>query len=298
VSPPHLPFSHPHALPPNLLSARRPPRSGDQAKAAAAAGGMTPKSRSLMADADQDDPLVQQFRKADLNKDGKLSQYEIKQMMITQLGYEADEAYVASLLEEFGDYDLDSDGAISLDEFEALFNHLGGMERVNAVKKEKERDADPLIARFRAYDSGNKGHLTQDDVFTIMTDLGYNCSEDYLKGTLEAFGSIDVDNSGVLEFEEFKELWKHLGADEVAGDVVVSQPDDEDDPLWKTFCEFDMNNDKRLSLFEVRQMMVSLGYNTTANYVDQLVNTLGSFDKDGNGVIGWDEFPALWEHLG
>ena len=259
---------------------------------------MTPKSRSLMADADQDDPLVQQFRKADLNKDGKLSQYEIKQMMITQLGYEADEAYVASLLEEFGDYDLDSDGAISLDEFEALFNHLGGMERVNAVKKEKERDADPLIARFRAYDSGNKGHLTQDDVFTIMTDLGYNCSEDYLKGTLEAFGSIDVDNSGVLEFEEFKELWKHLGADEVAGDVVVSQPDDEDDPLWKTFCEFDMNNDKRLSLFEVRQMMVSLGYNTTANYVDQLVNTLGSFDKDGNGVIGWDEFPALWEHLG
>ena len=75
--------------------------SGDQAKAAAAAGGMTPHSRTLMEGADQDDPLVQQFQKADLNNDGKLSQYEIKEMMITQLGYDVDEAYVSSLLEQF-----------------------------------------------------------------------------------------------------------------------------------------------------------------------------------------------------
>ena len=45
-------------------------------------------------------------------------------------------------------------------------------------------------------------------------------------------------------------------------------------------------------------MMVSLGYNTTEDYVEQLVQSLGSFDTDGNGIIEWNEFPALWEHLG
>ena len=272
-------------------------RSGDQAKEAAAAGGMTPKSRDLIEGADQDNPVVQQFQKADLNNDGKLSQYEIKEMMITQLGYDADEAYVASLLEMFGDYDLDSDGAISLDEFEPLFNHLGGMERVKLVADEKERDADPLMPKFRAYDAGSKGYLTQDDVFRVMTDLDYSVDEKYLKATLEAFGNVDADNSGTLEFDEFKALWKHLGADQV-GDDDAPRPDNEDDPLWKTFCEFDLNDDKRLSLFEIRQMMISLGYSTTEDYVDQLVRSLGSFDNDGNGVIEWDEFPALWEHLG
>ena len=113
---------------------------GDQAKAAVEAGGMTPSSRDMIENADQTDPVVQQFRKADLNNDGRLSQYEVKEMMIRQLGYDADEEYVASLLETFGEFDLDSDGTISLDEFGALFSHLGGMERVEAVAKEKERN--------------------------------------------------------------------------------------------------------------------------------------------------------------
>ena len=292
-------FLHQHAsaFPAQQLS-MLPARSGDQAKEAAAAGGMTPKSRGLIEGADQDDPILQQFQKADLNNDGKLSQYEIKEMMIAQLGYDADEAYVASLLEMFGDYDLDSDGAISLDEFEALFNHLGGMERVKIVEEEKERNADPLMPKFRAYDVGNKGYLTQDDMLKVMTDLDYRCDEEYLKSALEAFGSVDADNSGTLEFDEFKALLKHLGADQSTEDDDAPRPDDETDPLWKTFCEFDLNDDKRLSLFEIRQMMVSLGYSTTEGYVDQLVRSLGSFDKDGNGVIEWDEFPALWEHLG
>ena len=93
-----------------------------------------------MESADQDDPVVQQFRKADLNNDGKLSQYEVKTMMTRQLGYDVDDAYVTTLLETFGDYDLGSDGAISLDEFGPLFTHLGGMERVEAFAKEKHAE--------------------------------------------------------------------------------------------------------------------------------------------------------------
>ena len=259
---------------------------------------MTPKSRSLVEGADQDDPVVQQFRKADLNNDGKLSQYEIKEMMVTQLGYETDEAYVSSLLEMFGAYDLDSDGAISLDEFEPLFTHLGGMERVEATARENARNAEPLMPKFRAYDRGNKGYLTQDDVLAIMADLDYDCDEQYLKATLEAFGSVDTDNSGVLDFDEFTALWEHLGGHKVADQEQAPAAVNLDDPLWKTFCNFDLNNDKRLSLFEIRQMMQSLGYNVTDDYVGQLVKSLGSFDKDGSGIIEWDEFPALWEHLG
>lgn len=183
---------------------------GDLATAATQAGGMTPGTRTQVEAADQDDPIVLQFRKADLNNDGKLSQYEMQQMMVSQMGYDVDANYVASLLELFADYDLDSDGAISLDEFEPLFSHLGGMERVELTLTEAERNRDPLMPKFKAYDQGGKGFLTQDDVMAIMKDLDYDVNNEYLQGVLAMFGSIDVDNSGVLEFGEFKELWKHL----------------------------------------------------------------------------------------
>ena len=172
---------------------------------------MTPKSRGMIENADQSDPVVQQFRKADLNNDGKLSQYEVKRMMIKQLGYDVDGTYVTSLMEKFGDFDLDSDGAISLDEFEALFTHLGGMERVEAVAKQRDLAADPLMSKFRMYDSGEKGHLTEDDVTRLMTDFGYSATESYVDGLVQVHGSFDTDGNGTIEWDEFPALWEHLG---------------------------------------------------------------------------------------
>ena len=309
MSPPHLPFSHPHALPPNLLSARRPPRSGDQAKAAAAAGGMTPKSRSLMADADQDDPLVQQFRKADLNKDGKLSQYEIKQMMITQLGYEADEAYVASLLEEFGDYDLDSDGAISLDEFEALFNHLGGMKRVNAVSPQAaehnvraggtdlpEAPASSLSARFSGFDSDQKGWLAPDDVKAVLAALAYEHDDAYVQNLMETFAQFDEDGDGKLQENEFDHLWEHLGGDErfEAAELERSQAESADlSPDHKPFVKYASSSNGTLVAADVQRLLADLGFVSDALQAKSLVTRFGHADAiDSNG------FAQLWAHLG
>ena len=266
--------------------------SGDQAKAAAAAGGMTPRTRTMVEEADQSDPLVQQFRAADLNNDGKLSQYEVKMMMTTTLGYDVEESYVSDLLQLFGDFDLDSDGAISLDEFGMLFEHLGGHERVAYTAKH----SDPLMAKFLVYDTESKGYLTKEDVLVIMADLNYDCDEEYLNGILSMFGSLDADNSGMLEFNEFKRLWSHLGADQT-GDVPAPAGA-EDHPLWAPFCQYDLNRDGKLSQYEIHQMMLALGYDATEDYVEQMVQTLGSFDQDGSGAVEFDEFPALWTHLG
>lgn len=43
------------------------------------------------------------------------------------------------------------------------------------------------------------------------------------------------------------------GAEQVADEVAAEG--NPSDPLWLTFCKYDLNDDKKLSLYEIGQMM-------------------------------------------
>eukprot|EP01043_Picozoa_sp_COSAG02_P040309 COSAG02_NODE_3251_length_7094_cov_3.932094_2_plen_461_part_00 len=300
-----------------------PARSGDQAKEAAAAGGMTPKSRGLLKGADQDDPIVQQFQKADLNHDGKLSQYEIKEMMITQLGYDADEAYVASLLKMFGDYDLDSDGAISLDEFEPLFNHLGGMERAKLVASQgavedqakAERVADPVT--ITCLDKGPFGVSFEDKGNALVVDY-------ITPGGMVARLSDRVKPGMTLtsiqgrKLKSTKDALKRLkstkrpvtlGFDEVDSSTDSSSTSDStnatptdaasiESTASSRFASFDSKQQGWLAPEDVQSVLTALAYDHDEAYVKDLMETFAQFDEDGDGKLQENEFQHLWDHLG
>ena len=45
-------------------------------------------------------------------------------------------------------------------------------------------------------------------------------------------------------------------------------------------------------------MMVVLGYTADEKYLQGLLDLFGQFDTDGDGVVEFTEFSALWAHLG
>lgn len=65
-------------------------------------------------------------------------------LMITDLGFDADPAYVSSVLESFGKWDEDNDGLIGFDEFGELWEYLGGSERVNAVAQKGDPEKEEV----------------------------------------------------------------------------------------------------------------------------------------------------------
>jgi Ca2+-binding EF-hand superfamily protein len=45
-------------------------------------------------------------------------------------------------------------------------------------------------------------------------------------------------------------------------------------------------------------MMLSLGYDADPGYISSLLDAFGQWDDDKDGMLGFDEFVKLWEHLG
>lgn len=217
-------------------------------------------------------PLQDQFDKFDLNKDGVLDMDEVKAMMGV-LGYKTSDDYVAQTMDLFGDYDADGDGMVQIEEFEALWKHLGG-DQVSAAQgtvKEVPAEvlADPLYGRFQSFDQTSQGFLTRHDIQGMMTALGYAANEDYLTSLLDLFGIFDADDDGVVDFDEFKDLWAHLGGEDAMGaaEGTSKRTEHSDDPLWATFCKYDKTGSGSMSQREVKEMMVVLGYTADEKYL-------------------------------
>ena len=90
--------------------------------------------------------------------------------------------------------------------------------------------------------AAEQGFLTRHDIALMMKEMGYAADEDYLSQVVDLFKSFDADDDGIVEFNEFKLLWEHLGGEDAL--QASSDPQarkarnehDEQDPLWRTFC--------------------------------------------------------------
>ena len=242
------------------------------------AEGLFKPAEEAPAEEEAAHPLQETFDGFDLNKDGALDETEVKAMM-GRLGYKTSDDYVLQTMELFGEWDTSGDHLIQLDEFEALWNHLGG-EQVLASKPAAgsafsvvrgAATSDPLYQRFTSFDQAGNGTLTRHDIQKMMTALGYAANDDYLTELLDLFGSFDKDDDGQVDFEEWKELWAHLGGEDAMGVVdpdkkAAANAHDESDPLWATFKKYDRTNSNSLSSYEVKEMMVRLGYKADDQY--------------------------------
>jgi hypothetical protein len=110
------------------------------------------------------------FSKYDLNGDGFLSPYEVQKMM-EDLGFRVDESYVQETMGAFGAYDSNGDNAIDLEEFPALWSHLGGElpAGVDVLEPEPEPEPAPALSRHDALrKSMLRGHSVSDAVAAVQ----------------------------------------------------------------------------------------------------------------------------------
>lgn len=148
-----------------------------------------------------------------------------------------------------------------------------------------------------------------------------SCS--YLKGLLDLFGQFDDNDDGVVEFNEFRDLWTHLGGEPpIEGAPQQEGSSSEVDP---EFDQFDLNADGVLSArgtkllrfllarvssswassvltlaprgcAEITAFMVAHNFSVDSEYVAGLIESFA--DQDDGDFLTRDDFAAMREHLG
>lgn len=144
-----------------------------------------------------------------------------------------------------------------------------------------ERDIKKLYKRFRALDTNHNGELDPHELF----DVPEIADNPLVKRVLSIF---DTNGDGRVSFIEFL-----VGLSKLAAGT---------DEMQKTkfaFDVYDINKDGHISngeLFAVMKMMV--GNNLNDQQLQQLVDrTIVQADKDGDGMISFEEFREMVSHI-
>ena len=141
----------------------------------------------------------------------------------------------------------------------------------------------------------------------MMEDMGYKAEESYVQQTMSLFGEHDDNGDNAIDLDEFAGLWEHLGGALPAGAQVQESEAPEaqrtesparDSELRLTFERYDSDQDGVLNNDEVRAMMESLGYKTSTEYIDGVMETFATIRDDGSTAVEFEVFEELWNHLG
>lgn len=144
-----------------------------------------------------------------------------------------------------------------------------------------ERDIKKLYKRFRALDTNQNGELDPHELF----DVPEIADNPLVKRVLSIF---DTNSDGKVSFVEF-----------LVGLAKLAAGTDEFQKTKFAFDVYDINKDGSISngeLFAVMRMMV--GNNLNDQQLQQLVDrTIVQADKDGDGMISFDEFRDMVSHI-
>ncbi|KAG9156916.1 hypothetical protein Leryth_015509 [Lithospermum erythrorhizon] len=142
--------------------------------------------------------LKQVFKFIDSNGDGKISELELSQVLLS-LGHEKSvaEKEAEGMLREM---DCDGDGFVDLDEFMKVMEIDGVENQDEAVFcccKEDE-----LMEAFLVFDADKNGVISPKELQSVLVSLG--CGKCSLRQCRRMIKSVDKDGDGFVNFEEFK----------------------------------------------------------------------------------------------
>ena len=129
---------------------------------------------------------------------------------------------------------------------------------------------------FNLFDKDSSGTITTKELGTVMRNLGQNPSEEELK---EMIKEIDLDGNGVIDFNEFLYLM-----------VKKMNTNDSEEELLETFKIFDRDGDGFVSSHELRNVLASLGQETTPEEIEEMIKEA---DIDGDGQVDYQEFVKM-----
>lgn len=126
---------------------------------------------------------------------------------------------------------------------------------------------------FNNFDKDGNGHITIAELTAVMKQLGQSPTKKQIKKMIE---SVDLDNSGTIDFEEFL--------------VMVSQRVNYDEELRNAFDLFDKDGSGYISSAELKLAMNNFDENLTDDEIEEMIREA---DIDGDGEISYEEFADM-----
>lgn len=136
-----------------------------------------------------------------------------------------------------------------------------------------------LRESFRMFDTDRDGAISLAELGTVLKALGQSPTEEELQLMMN---SVDTDQNGVIEFDEFVQLMQsYLHSSNGAAMV------DAEGEMLEAFRVFDKDGNGLISEDELKQAMIGLGERLTA---EELKAMIAAADVNGDGQIDYKEF--------
>jgi len=129
---------------------------------------------------------------------------------------------------------------------------------------------------FALYDRNSNGTINQSELLSVLRSLGQNPTEQEVQ---DIINEMDANKNGKIEFQEFLEKMAER-----------NERNDMSEDLRNAFRVFDANGDGRISVEELRHVMVNLGDPLTDEEVDEMMREA---DKDNDGYVDIEEFVTM-----
>lgn len=209
-----------------------------------------------------DDEILEAFRAFDLDKNNFVGAAEIRHVLIN-IGEQVTDEEVDEMIRMV---DFDGDGQVSWVEFYSMVTggrkppaELGGEARGGAAAGRSGAAAPPVGAAVVQQRTKKRSSLEE---FARENNL----KPESVKKAYKRFQAVDRDKSGLIDYTEFCEILQV-------------------DPSPQCEAVFQLYDTEKTGQIDAREFLISVSNFTGAGKEDKLKFAFMAFDEDGNGVI-------------
>ncbi|KAI9192083.1 hypothetical protein LWI28_018132 [Acer negundo] len=176
-------------------------------------------------------------------------------------------------------------------------SHRGRSISTNSSNKTVE-----LKRVFATFDKNGDGFITKQELRESLKNLRLMVTE---KEAEEMVVKVDANGDGLIDFDEFRILYKAMIAQDydddddddrsVDGGEQVGDGGEED--LKDAFDVFDKDKDGLISVEELGLVLSSLGLNEGTK-IENCREMIRKVDMDGDGMVNFDEFKKMMKSGG
>lgn len=162
------------------------------------------------------------------------------------------------------------------------------------IKKVKTASANKIEIRsvFATFDKNKDGFITKHELKESLKNIGIFEGE---KHVADMFGRVDVNGDGLIDFDEFCELFESISSTKDGEEECHKDEDgdgDGDGDLKEAFDVFDGNKDGLITVEELGMVLSSLGF-TEGKKLEECKEMIKKVDMDGDGMVNFEEFKRM-----
>ncbi|KAI3524434.1 hypothetical protein L1887_03089 [Cichorium endivia] len=155
----------------------------------------------------------------------------------------------------------------------------------------RERKAE-LKSVFATFDKNKDGFITKQELSDSLKNIGISTSE---RDVLEMVQKVDVNGDGLIDFDEFCELFESMMSREDEEGSKIDDGDREDIDLKEAFDVFDGDKNGLISVEELGLVLDSLGFKE-GKKLEDCKKMISKVDIDGDGMINFHEFKNMMKN--